>query len=62
MRVLGHMVTGGAHDAHAVPVHLLLPLLAQSGHVPGLSRLVAVLVSAALRPGRFEVPRDSRLV
>ena len=57
--MLGHMIAG-AHDAHgaqAVSVHLLPPLLSQSGHVPGLSRLVAVLVSC-----RFVVPRDSRLV
>ena len=62
MCVLEHMGAGGAHGAHAVSVHLLPPLLSQSGHVPGLSRLVAVLGSTALRPCRFEVPRDSRLV
>ena len=56
--MLGHMSAGGAHGAHAVSVHLLPPLPSQSGHVPGLSMLVA----SSLRPCRFEVPRDSRLV
>ena len=44
------MVAGGAHGAHAVSVHLLPPLLSQSGHAPGLSRMVAVLGNTALRP------------